>query len=68
MGNNTYHHQPQQASINCPHIWKSKQASKCLIYQAMKKKYQFTEQNLDHLNEYNHFQNEYEEKPKCKYG
>eukprot|EP01084_Bolivina_argentea_P136040 239626_1 len=57
-----------QEEIDCPNIWYSKQAEKCKVYQAMKEKYQFSQENLDHLNQYKHFKNEYEEKPACKHG
>ena len=40
----------------------------CPVYYAMKQKYEFSKQNLQHMNEYSHFMNEYEEKPQCKYG
>eukprot|EP01084_Bolivina_argentea_P019684 36604_1 len=47
---------------------KSKDPLKCPIYYATKQQYQFDKQHLNHLNEFNHFLNEYEEKPSCKYS
>lgn len=41
---------------------------KCNFYHAIKQKYQFNQSNLNHLQRYRHFQNEFEEKSKCKYG
>ena len=71
MGNSSnkhiYHHKISQQSVDCPHIWHSKKASKCPIYHAVKEKYQYTKDNLAHLQQYKHFKNEYEQKPKCKY-
>eukprot|EP01084_Bolivina_argentea_P092560 166508_1 len=40
----------------------------CPFYHSVKQKYEFTKENLNHLNEYNHFKNEYEEKPQCKHS
>ena len=42
--------------------------SQCPIYKAMKENYQFTKTNLSHLNEFRHFQDEYLQRPKCRYN
>ena len=65
-----YNHTIDGKRINCPHLLnlKSKDALKCPIYHSMKEKYEFTQKNLDHLERYQHFENEYQEKPKCRYG
>ena len=41
---------------------------KCPIYKSMKINYNFTEKNLNHLFEFNHFRDEYNEKDICRYG
>eukprot|EP01084_Bolivina_argentea_P074879 135815_1 len=41
--------------------------SKCIIYKSVMHNQQYNIQNLNHLNECTHFEDEYEEKPKCRY-
>ena len=69
-GHDQYHHKVSAQGINCPHMIKSNTSDplKCPIYFAMKQQYQFNQENIDHLYDFNHFQNEYEQKPECKYN
>eukprot|EP01084_Bolivina_argentea_P161715 281496_1 len=65
-----YEHTVIDNQINCEHM-KNKNVNnplECPIYCAMKQKYEFNQSNLQHMNEYEHFKNEFEEKPKCKDG
>eukprot|EP01084_Bolivina_argentea_P104569 187230_1 len=41
---------------------------KCPIYDQMRYKYIFSENNLRHLNEFEHFSNEFLDRPACRYG
>eukprot|EP01084_Bolivina_argentea_P173521 300571_1 len=71
-----YVHNVKQDVITCPHMKSNKNmndnaahgALQCPIYTAMKIGYQFTEQNLNHLGEYQHFNDEFKEKSACKYN
>merc|ERR1711890_204252 len=56
-----YQHKISSTSLSCEylHKLKTKNPLKCPIYFAMKQQYQFNEQNLKHLNEFNHFHNEF---------
>ena len=62
-----FHHKVDIQFITCPNIRFSKNASKCGIYHAMMEKHQYNQKNLEHLNEFTHFKNEFEEKPVCHY-
>eukprot|EP01084_Bolivina_argentea_P282503 483585_1 len=80
---NSYQHNVSDVFITCPHLkpYKDTQNSipenkekycdmlqlKCPIYKAMKIKYNYTEDNLNHLLEYTHFKDEVTEKQPCKY-
>eukprot|EP01084_Bolivina_argentea_P154062 268585_1 len=46
---------------------KSSDPLKCPIYFGMKEKYEWNDKNLAHLNAWNHFEDEFSSKPKCKY-
>eukprot|EP01084_Bolivina_argentea_P154060 268583_1 len=46
---------------------KSNNPLKCPIYFGMKEKYEWNDKNLAHLNAWNHFEDEFSSKPKCKY-
>ena len=65
-----YVHVVDEIEIDCPHILQSNtdHVSNCPIYRSMKNQYQYNKQNLNHLRKYHHFQNEIQEKPRCKYG
>eukprot|EP01084_Bolivina_argentea_P092558 166504_1 len=66
----TYKHKVINANISCLYM-KQKNTNNpliCPFYHSVKQKYEFTKENLNHLNEYNHFKNEYEEKPQCKHS
>ena len=70
-GTGKYIHSIDELEIDCPYLIKEQYTNnplKCPIYQAMKEKYQYTMDNLYHLQQYNHYQDEYTQKPKCKYG
>ena len=63
-----YVHKPYTNDITCPYICDNDDdALKCPIYSSMKNKYQFSKKNLNHLFEFNHFENEYKSKSICKY-
>eukprot|EP01084_Bolivina_argentea_P075898 137541_1 len=64
-----YEHQVMLNDINCIYMKKlnSNNTLFCPIYCAMKNKYEWNQNNLNHLNEFVHFKNEYQEKPECKY-
>lgn len=40
----------------------------CAVYRGTKDEYQWTEENLKHLSESCHFEDEYEQKPICRHG
>eukprot|EP01083_Nonionella_stella_P095046 266750_1 len=61
-----YEHKPKNIVITCPHI--TGNGAKCPIYLSMIKNYNFTENNLSHLLDFEHFKDKYEGKPSCKYG
>eukprot|EP01084_Bolivina_argentea_P173522 300573_1 len=71
-----YVHNVKQDVITCPHMKSNKNmndnaahgALQCPIYTAMKIGYQFTARNLDHLHGYQHFNDEFKDKPTCKYN
>eukprot|EP01084_Bolivina_argentea_P064034 116802_1 len=65
-----YIHKIKSNGITCRYMnkFKTKDALKCPIYHAMKQNYEFTQDNLDHMNLYIHFDDEFEHKPPCKYG
>eukprot|EP01084_Bolivina_argentea_P289701 497515_1 len=56
--------------ITCKHMISNNtnNPTKCPIYYAMKEQNKCTQQNLLHLNDYNHFKTEYNEKPECKFN
>eukprot|EP01084_Bolivina_argentea_P184389 318017_1 len=55
--------------ITCNHMNKRKSFDplQCPIYYAMKQNYDFTQDNLDHLNKYRHFKDEFLDKPACRH-
>ena len=57
-----------QVGIDCPHLKSKDDTSKCPIYYNMKIKQEYNKNNLHHLQQYNHFENPFEDKPRCKYG
>ena len=66
----TYQHRVDKQEINCPNMIKTatNNPSDCAIYYNVKEKYQFHQENLDHLLQYRHHEKEYDDKPICKYG
>eukprot|EP01084_Bolivina_argentea_P264558 448154_1 len=65
-----YVHKVHNISINCEYMKKNNTNNPlhCAIYYAMKEQYEYSQDNLNHILSYNHFANEYLEKPQCKYG
>ena len=65
-----FQHEVTKQKINCPEMVKhsTKDPLKCSIYGDMKLGYEYNQQNLDHLQQYRHHENSYENKPECKYG
>ena len=65
-----YVHRVSQQEINCPSMKKlqSKDPLDCNIYNNLKKREEFTAQNLLHMKIYRHHANNYEDKEICKYG
>eukprot|EP01084_Bolivina_argentea_P202571 346095_1 len=65
-----YIHKVSKKHIRCPNMKKlqTKNPLKCPIYHSMKQNYEFNETNLNHLQQFSHFQNDFDEKPECKYG
>eukprot|EP01084_Bolivina_argentea_P096781 173987_1 len=65
-----YHeHNILDTKITCKHM-KAKESINpmdCPVYYAMKRNYQWSQENLNHLNQELHFKQEYMEKPECKY-
>eukprot|EP01083_Nonionella_stella_P153719 494239_1 len=67
------HHRVNSVPITCEHIANcdekggEENALQCPVYSALKN-YVYTEENLNHVLEYTHFKDEYNEKPKCNYG
>eukprot|EP01084_Bolivina_argentea_P044961 82753_1 len=56
--------------ITCPYMLQSTDmynVFSCPVYKAMKGEYEFTESTLLHLKKYNHYQDEYSQKPDCRY-
>eukprot|EP01084_Bolivina_argentea_P030636 56720_1 len=65
-----YHH-TVSSSITCPNLLASdnrSDPSNCEIYRCMKNLYVWSEENLRHLHQHCHFEDEYSQKPKCKYS
>ena len=67
---NEYQHKVTKQQINCPNLLKlkSKDPMRCKIYCNVKEHYEYTQDNLDHLQQFRHHAIEYEDKPVCKYG
>eukprot|EP01084_Bolivina_argentea_P029037 53914_1 len=65
-----YKQKIKENEITCEYMKKSKSDDplRCPIYSAMKNKYEWNKQNLDHLVGYTHHVDEQKEKPKCRYG
>eukprot|EP01084_Bolivina_argentea_P031431 58177_1 len=68
----SFTHKVGSTNITCKHMLNHMDENKsnvlnCPIYRGMKIDYQFSEDNLLHLNQFNHFKNEYDEKPECKW-
>ena len=47
---------------------KSTNPLKCKTYYNIKQLHEFNADNLNHMKTYNHFSDNYEQKPKCRYG
>eukprot|EP01084_Bolivina_argentea_P271284 461549_1 len=64
-----YEHKILFDTASCPFMNKlnSNDPLQCPIYKAMKIKYKLTKENVNHLNEFSHFIDEYGQKPPCKY-
>eukprot|EP01083_Nonionella_stella_P075630 205670_1 len=57
-------------NISCPDMLKLDNCSgplQCSVYHAMKNEYEYSEQNLNHIMDYNHYTNYAEDKPICRY-
>ena len=75
-----YVHRIIAEHVTCPYMEEYNQDSdekeniermpqlQCPIFYDMKVNYQFTKENLAHLEQFNHFYDEYREKTPCKYG
>eukprot|EP01084_Bolivina_argentea_P152500 266023_1 len=65
-----YKHKVKDIVIGCEYMnaKTTDNPLKCPVYYAMKQKYEFTQENLQHLVQHSHFVNSYEDKPECKYG
>eukprot|EP01084_Bolivina_argentea_P271299 461590_1 len=66
-----YEIKPFCVEITCPHMINKNHTTdpfKCPSYYAMKNEYQWIKKNYDHMVEYNHFENESTQKPKCKHN
>eukprot|EP01084_Bolivina_argentea_P203236 347148_1 len=64
-----YHHQTLSKTITCEQL-KSKNSQNpmdCSIYATMKGKYKWNEQNLKHLTNFTHFNDDYNQKTPCRY-
>eukprot|EP01083_Nonionella_stella_P096565 271503_1 len=63
-------HQIVSESVTCEFLKKSNDDNPllCPIYHAMKQKYQFNQQNLEHLQNYTHFKDQcVQQKPPCEF-
>eukprot|EP01084_Bolivina_argentea_P315961 547575_1 len=67
---NRFIHKIRENEITCKHMLQNNTTNPnaCPIYLSMKKYSAFTEDSLNHLNEYVHFYDECNDKTKCKYG
>eukprot|EP01083_Nonionella_stella_P297574 1010443_1 len=67
--NPLYHHKVRDVLISCPEMkqLRSNDVMKCSVYRAMKERYEYSLQNLYHMEQYAHFPDEYAAKPVCKY-
>eukprot|EP01084_Bolivina_argentea_P318010 551414_1 len=52
----------------CNYVKKTMNPKQCPIYKKMMNEYYFNDNYLAHLNQFNHFKDEYMEKPECKYN
>ena len=68
--NGCYIHKITQQEINCPLMMplQSKDPLECKIYNNMRIRNEYNPKNLNHMQQYRHYANEYEDKPVCKYG
>eukprot|EP01083_Nonionella_stella_P208058 755297_1 len=68
----TYHHKVHQSNNVCERIQSKNNTSidplQCPIYKSMQINYDFSEDNLLHLYQFDHFKDEYADKTTCKYG
>eukprot|EP01084_Bolivina_argentea_P173526 300583_1 len=66
----SYIHYTKAEAITCEHMNKfdSVDPLNCPVYKQMKIEYEWNEINLNHMNEFTHFIDEYAEKPECKYN
>ena len=61
-------HKVDQQKITCPDILQSRDTKNpfnCPIYAKMMKNNQYTQKNYNHMLQYQHFENEFKQKPKC---
>eukprot|EP01084_Bolivina_argentea_P252193 423250_1 len=64
-----YKHLVTSVPITCPHMMKinTKNPLQCPLYYGMKENYEWNQENLNHVDNFTHFKDEYTEKPECKY-
>ena len=69
-GKYKYHHKVSNQEVNCPVMMKLKSTNplNCEIYCSMRKKYNYTQLSLSHIQRYRHHVNSYDGKSICKYG
>eukprot|EP01084_Bolivina_argentea_P004935 9346_1 len=68
---NLRQHKINNQIITCPHMIEQDESNplSCPIYKSMKKYYQFTNEHLDHITEFNHMKKtRVEQVEECKYG
>eukprot|EP01084_Bolivina_argentea_P244069 408963_1 len=67
---NRFVHKIRTNEITCKYMTDNNtiDPNACPIYLSLKQYYAFTQESLQHLNEYVHFSDEFNEKTKCKHG
>eukprot|EP01084_Bolivina_argentea_P075896 137539_1 len=65
-----YEHKVKTSQISCQHMIDNNTNNPlhCPIYYSMKQNYEWNQENLNHLNEFTHFADEFNEKPVCKFN
>eukprot|EP01084_Bolivina_argentea_P270694 460347_1 len=65
-----YEHRIFAESITCKYMKQENTSNPiiCPIYKCMKEQYEYDQQNLNHLREFSHFIDPFNEKPICKYS